>query len=212
MSTNRYFGDVSSNNAHYDASAYRHKGGHLIVGIKATEGTGYVNPRYAQWVEDSHKQGVAVMHYHFAHPESKATGQQEFAHFWNTASHHFAEGDYVVFDEETNLGAWKHDAAHCHEFYVAAKGVHHDPVLYGSLSYLEQLGPEAVPPEDRIWVAAYGPEPKSLPKGMKIWAWQRTDGRSGPEPHSCAGIGVCDVSILNEATYTMLKGRAGARG
>jgi lysozyme len=205
-----YFADVSSNNATFDAPTYRHKGGHQLVAIKATEATGYVNPRYVEWVQAAHKARVTVAHYHFARPE-RGDGTAEFQHFWEIAGHHFQNGDYVVLDLETNAGDPRANVAFAHAFYAACTARRHQAVLYSSSSYLWSCGPALAPPGGRVWVAAYGPRPGALPKGMRQWAWQFTDGAVGPTPHQCQGIGRCDVSALNRRTAAALALRARLR-
>lgn len=208
MST-AYFADVSSNNPAFDAHAYK-AAGHTIVAIKATEATGYTNPRYAEWVRAARRTRLTVAHYHFARPE-RHDGAAEFAHFWEVAGPVFKRGDYVVLDLETNAGDPRANVAFAHAFYAACKAKGHNAVLYGSSSYIWSCGPALAPPGGRVWVAAYGPRPGALPAGMRQWAWQFTDGQIGPAPHACAGVGHCDVSTVNRRTQLALRARMGWR-
>jgi lysozyme len=205
MASNRYFADISSNNSFFDAEDYR-KSGHLLVAIKATQGTGYVNPKYAQWVQSAHKAGLTVLHYHFAEKQNPVG---EANHFLNTIKPHFGKKDSLVLDLEVTV-----DPANGYEItnpvnyrkwfdtQLFRRG--HRSILYSYASYLRQFGPGLRPISKKIWVADYETHPQGGWWGNS-WAWQFTDGEHGPKPHSCAGIGQCDVSLVNPATYLRLR-------
>lgn len=204
MASNRYFADISSNNSFFDAADYR-RGGHLLIAIKATQGTGYVNPDYARWVEEAHKAGLVVLHYHFAATQD---ARAEAKHFLQTIGPHFKKGkDQTVLDLEvtTQPGYSITDPVNYRKWFDAELFRYgHRPVLYSYASYLREHGSGLRPASKKIWVADYETHPKGGWWGNS-WAWQFTDGVNGPRPHSCMGIGQCDVSEINTASYLRLR-------
>jgi lysozyme len=197
MAKNRYFADISSNNAWFSAKDYK-AGGHLLVAIKATQGHNYVNPDYAKWVEMAHSCGLVVLHYHFAETDD-AVGEAN--HFLATVQGHFGKRDSLVLDLETP----KANAVAYRQGFDAELFRHgHKSILYSYAAYLREHGSGLRPASGKIWVADYETHPQGGWWG-KSWAWQRTDGTNGPNPHSCMGIGKCDVSEVNPATFIRLR-------
>ena len=213
MSDNQ-FADVSSNNAGFHAGAYR-SAGHRAVMIKATQGTGFVNPDYTQWVTDAHNHGLAVFHYHFA---DLSNPQREMDHFWQTVKPHFKRppevphvpGDALVIDLEVGAphegAGWLREA----EPHLSHISDFEEIVCYTFLSYFE-IG-ELRMNSRRFHIAAWGEHlPYSwhsgaLPGNQNLFAWQYTDGVHGGEPHRYAGMpGVCDGSVLNPVVVDALK-------
>jgi hypothetical protein len=140
--------DVSSNNAHpidYKAVV---AGGVIGVIVKATEGTGYTNPFYAQDVAGFQAAGVPVLAYHFA---SFGDVAAEAAHFKSVA------GPLAkVLDSETNT-----DAGWQNRFLdLIGPGT---VMNYGSKSSLPRTS-------SLLWVAIYGGNP-----GPGYNCWQFTD-------------------------------------
>lgn len=203
----RYFADLSNNNTQAIDWPVYHKAGHVLVGLKASEGEHFVDQTHALRSEGAHKAGVWVLHYHFAHVGSSASQQAQF--FWSQIKGHLAQHDYACIDvEQGGLdGKSAPDAATwTRSFDVEFKRVSgHSLVLYSDESFLSELtaagGGVA---GDRAWIAAYGPQKPSVAK-VSTWGWQFTDGDNGPEPHQCAGVGKSDVSELNLESYLHLR-------
>lgn len=63
--------------------------------VKATEGTGYVNPKHTAQVADARSHGLVVAHYHFARPGSMTDQVNYFL-----AHAGAAPGDFLAFDWE----------------------------------------------------------------------------------------------------------------
>lgn len=204
--TDNLFADISSNNASFDAAQYK-AAGHLAIGIKATEDRDFVNPKYGAWVADAHRHNLGVFHYHFARPENgQPDGQAE--HFWNTVRDHFRRpGDFVVVDVETSSPAnGKQFTIEYDKHLRKISGTH--PILYTFLSYFQEGG--LTISSGDAWIAAWGRVQPGrnwdVPGPEDLWAWQYTDGHSGPTPHSFAGIpGTCDGSRLNPETTAHLR-------
>jgi lysozyme len=203
MSNN--FADLSSNNAHFNVGAYA-SSGPVAVMLKATEDSNYHNPFYSEehgghgnWVRDCHRHNLAVFHYHFARPEhGNPRGQMDW--FWEVVKPHFRRpGDYLVIDLET--GDPREGAAWVREADAHLRSISDShPWCYTYLSYF--MSGEVTIASKNIHMAAYGSRRPGnfrwrLPFGQNLVAWQFTDGVAGPLPHSMAGIGECDVNVLN---------------
>lgn len=196
LSADNFYGDISSNNGSFNAAQYK-SAGHRVIAIKATEGTGYVNPDYSGWVHTAHEHGLSVLHYHFARPENGDPNGQ-VKHFWNVVREHFVRpGDYVFFDVETGpvseAHAWLKEA----DSHMSAIG-HVHPWVYCPLSYYESGGLEVA--SRNFVIAAWGTHKPTLRKGDNIAGWQYGDGRYGPNgyPRSFAGIpGTADSNLLS---------------
>lgn len=200
---NRFFADISNNNTQtVDWNAYRNKGGHVLVGLKASEGESFIDKTHASRSAHAHQAGVWVAHYHFGHPDLNPVEQAQF--FWAQVKPHFAGKDFACIDIEVTgglsygaVGQWvrRFDA----EFRRVSG---HTLVGYSGEDFLAHMGPCGI---KRWWVAKYGPPPVHAPAGASVWAWQMNDGEVGPGPKACAGIGGCDVSELNRLTYWRLR-------
>lgn len=199
LSNLNYFSDISANNPSFNAAQYA-SAGYGAIAIKATEGDGYTNPHYADWVASAHAHRLPVFHYHFSRPENgDPYGQVE--HFWDTVRPHFHRpGDYVVFDVETdtpaNAARWLNEAdSKMHSL----SGTH--PICYCPLSFYEE-GNLAVESHD-FWIAAWGNvRPGSrwgLGRKNRLFAWQYNGGVGlGEGPHQFAGVpGNPDGSQMN---------------
>ncbi len=201
----RYFADISNNNSQtVNWNQYR-KAGHVLVGLKATEGNTFVDKTHPTRSENAHSAGVHVMHYHFAHPGKDANQQAQF--FWAQIKGHFAKRDFAALDIEVSDGLSDVQVARWVEQFDAAfrhiSG--HTLIGYSGESFLQGLKRAGMKlAGERWWTAAYGPNEPHV-AGTTTWAWQRTDGTIGPPPHTCAGIGNCDISSLNWATYLRLR-------
>ena len=132
--------DLSSNNTHPIDYAAAKAGGVTGAFVKATEGTGYTNPFYAQDVAGFAGVGVPVLAYHFA---SFGDPVAE-AHYFQSVAGARAR----VLDNGTNTNAaWQQ------EFLDALNLNPSEEVDYGSGSTLPR-GVRAL-----LWPAAYGRDP-----------------------------------------------------
>jgi GH25 family lysozyme M1 (1,4-beta-N-acetylmuramidase) len=185
--------DVSSNNGAVDLHAYA-KAGHAAIAIKASEGTGYVNPEHRAQCATAHHYGLTVVHYHFARP-GRGDISAELALFHRTWLEGWRKGDYLALDLEVNEA---NSAWYARAFLGALKHFGHPAILYTYRSFrTEHLAGVKV---ERLWLADYV-APLS---NAGSWAKQYTDGVNGPEPHRYAGIGQCDGSVLNRTTAAVL--------
>lgn len=198
MRSFRLFADISSNNAGFDAGSYR-RAGHRLVAIKATESTDYINPKHASWARQAHYHGVRVMHYHFCRPSPTGAATGEAAAFWRTVQPSFWRGDLLAYDLEISEGvSWAGLRAYLsHELLSLTRISGHHARLYSDEAFIRSLHPIDIIPGGLCWVAKWSPGDPSLPRGLRVWAKQYTDGTEGPKPHAFAGVGRCDGSALN---------------
>jgi hypothetical protein len=91
--------------ASYQSSTFSTSGLAFVM-VKATEGTGYVNPRHAAQVAHARAEGVAVGHYHFARPGSVS---DQVAYFRKHAG--IKAGDILAMDwEDTGVSCAEKDS------------------------------------------------------------------------------------------------------
>jgi hypothetical protein len=204
------FTDISDNNAGFDARAYA-SAGHLLVMIKATQGTGYLNPDWAAWTQSAHAHRLAVAHYHFCDPAADAP-ISEARRFWETVRPEFdARTDRLVIDLETgDENLWPQYLAYldgelCRYSTISA-------VLYTMASCLT---PALKVRSERFHVASWGNRQPSgghrtLPAGT-LWAWQYYGGTVDPSggPTEFAGVGQADGNVLNPETVRELRAALG---
>jgi len=198
MRSFRYFADVSSNNGVISVQHYS-EAGHALLAIKATEGTGYVNPGHLKWCEDAHAQGLTVAHYHFCRPGERNI-QAELDNFRHAYLSGWRAGDYVVLDlevDELTSGPLTVESYAKSFLGKVIDQTGHPPVLYTYQAFREEHLKNLHVPGGRIWLAKYSAGEPTINHPNSLWAWQYTDGEAGPPPHYYSGIGKSDGSILN---------------
>ena len=190
------FADLSSNNGSFDARAYR-AAGHVFIAIKASEGTGYFDPKHRGYCLAAGLHHIGVAHYHFARPDLGTSPDSEAAHFLEAALPLAGPRDYLVLDMER--GTLARDPGWAREFdkHIRAHS-RFNTILYGSRSWLEVAPAQqwlAGEPY-RFWDADWSSGRDFAPAGGVCVMRQSSDGAFGPEPHAIAGIGTCDVNHL----------------
>jgi lysozyme len=198
MRSFQLFADISSNNAGFDAGAYR-RAGHRLVSIKSTEGADYINPQHAEWSRRAHDSGVRVMHYHYCRPPERGGDTNESAFFWRVVKPTWRKGDLLAFDlEQTGGKSWEELRLYFARLVTSLTNISgHHARLYGDESFIRSLHPVGLVPGGLCWEAKWSQESAKLPRGLRLWAKQYTDGVTGPRPHAFAGVGLCDGSLLN---------------
>lgn len=132
--------DVSS----YQPVAFDTKG-LAFAFVKATEGTGYLNPHYAGQVAHARAAGLVVGHYHFG----KNGGAAEADYFLSKLSLH--AGDILAFDwEDSGVSQSERDAFVAR---VKAKASGHKVVLYCNTDYWKNRDSNNGGPMDGLWIA-----------------------------------------------------------
>lgn len=193
-----FVADLSNNNGAgaYDPVAYR-QAGHVIIALKASEGTGFADPDHRRWALASGLHGIAVMHYHFGRPDL-SPGQDEADWFLDATNGLLGPHDYVVYDgERARSGAFGLDPAHCRAFdeRIQQRTRYHT-ILYASASQLGGAGDALIGPNKRDWDANYSSGSDTAAPGHTCVLRQFTDGVLGPDPHSLPGVGQADINIM----------------
>lgn len=185
----RNFADLSSNNGPNALNAHEYAStGHVLLAVKLSQGTHYIDPYWATQVHEAHLAHVSCLSYHFAEP-GDAREQAEFFLQHLKASGEFHSYDAIALDLEREQGisdpaAFK-DAFDAQCISDGQKNL----IVYTELSYHEEYG--LAPRNGRLWIADYG-------AGFleQYWADQYSDhanvhGINGP----------CDVSRLSLSAY-----------
>jgi GH25 family lysozyme M1 (1,4-beta-N-acetylmuramidase) len=151
--------DVSS----YQPVAFPTKGLSFAF-VKATEGTVYVNPRYAGQVAHARAAGLVVGHYHFA----KVGGAAEADYFLSKAK--LSAGDILAFDWETaGVSQAQRDAFMAR---VKAKAPGHKVVLYCNTDYWRNRDTDNGGPMDGLWIADPN-HPAGKPNISHAWVFHQ---------------------------------------
>ena len=198
MKPSRLMADVSSNNGAISIPSYS-RAGHVLIAIKATEGTHYTNPFHIGQSDRAHDYGLTVLHYHFCDQLKNIPG--EIDHFREQYNKAWRPGDYCCFDIE--VPGWDQNSANTLLRDFAHKTAH-EPIVYSDYSYFQSNLNGIVFPGNRVWIAAYQLNQPKLSKIYNVVAWQYTDGKSGPGPKFYSGVGKCDGSIISIGMATRL--------
>jgi lysozyme len=170
-----------------------------VVGVihKATAGTNYKDPMYANNRQRALAAGLLWGAYHWGTGDASGTDQAQY--FID-----YAQPDgktLLALDYEPNV-AGPHrlgpdmtpDLAT--EFVNAVQGSQgRMPVLYTGMAMLGHI-PDL--PDCPLWWARYAPAPAGIPNTWPTWTlWQYTDGAHGNQPHTVDGVGPCDRDQFN---------------
>ena len=189
--------DISHHQATVDFTRVRAAG---IVGVihKATEGSRFVDKKYAERRQQALDAGLFWGAYHFG---VGGSGRDQADHFLETANP--TGGTLVVLDFEANRVGATMTLDQAREFVTHLDAhINRFPGLYSGSLIKEQLGTAPVDPvlsQCFLWIAQYsGQKPIDIPATFRRWTlWQYTDGVHGNTPHTVDGIGLCDRDIFN---------------
>ena len=164
-----------------------------VVGVihKATQGTGYVDPTYAQRKPLAVQAGLLWGAYHFG------TGDDvdaQVSNFLNTTQ---PDGSFVlVLDFEDN-GSNSMSLDQAKQFLAAVEQQSgQQPVLYTGGYFNQCTGNQAdasLAPY-RVWWAQYASAPAVNPTWPNYWLWQYSDGSAGPDERVVNGASPCDCN------------------
>jgi lysozyme len=174
------------NKVSVDFSAIKSAGVAAVV-LKATQGTGFVDPAFAPRLAQARAAGLLVGAYHFLDATSPV---EQMAHFLSVVG--TTDGVLLVVDFE----AYESSQATVMQAASAAMSVKSAtgrlPVVYTGRYML--TAPNSMLSQCPLWLAEYGSRPV-CPPGWSQWKlWQHTDGQVGSAPVPVPGIGPCDRS------------------
>ena len=176
-----------------------------LAGIiaKASQGSAYRDPRYAQTRALAADAGLLWGAYHFC---TAARAKDQLSNF--IAAAHPDEATMVCLDFERN----EQDPGSSIGLETAlefldrlAQRIGRQPRLYTGPYMYDLFGdtPQPALSPYQVWWAGYASAAELHPTWREYWLWQYTDGHSGPKPHQFAGIGYCDLNRF-EGTYADL--------
>jgi GH25 family lysozyme M1 (1,4-beta-N-acetylmuramidase) len=153
--------------------------------VKATEGTYYTNPYFAQQYNGSYNAGMIRASYHFARPDT-TTGAVQADYFVNHGGGWSQDGKTLpgVVDLEYNpygstcygktqagMASWVH--SFMNEYRIRTTRL---PVIYTSTSWWSQCVGTSFVSTPPLWVARYASTIGTLPYPWTIWKfWQYAD-------------------------------------
>ncbi len=183
--------DVSDHDPGIDWNAVA-SGGAQFAYIKATEGTGFVNPDFASQYGGSYQAGLIHGAYHFALPDRSSSAAQ--------ASYYAAHGGGWTADGRTLPGALDIEdnphGAKCYGLSQAAMvawiagfaDTYHAlttrwPIIYTTGGWWAACtaGYGGFAGQDPLWIARYSTTPGTLPGGWSTYTfWQYADSGTFP--------------------------------
>lgn len=189
--------DISHHQAAVDFARVRAAG---IVGVihKATEGTSFVDQKYAERRQQAEDAGLLWGAYHFG---VGASGRDQADRFLETVDP--GDSTLVVLDFEANRVGPTMTIDQAREFVTHLNGhIGRFPGLYSGSLIKEQLGDAPRDPllsQCFLWIAQYsGQKPIDIPATFPRWTlWQYTDGVHGSTPRTVDGVGLCDRDKFN---------------
>ena len=184
--------DVSSYQGNVDwQSAYNN--GARFAYVKATEGTSYTNPYFAQQYNGSYNVGMIRGAYHFAHPDS-SSGSYQADYFINNGGGWSGDGVTLppALDIEYNpsgatcyglsqasMVSWI--ASFSNEVYARTSKY---PMIYTTFDWWNTCtgNSSAFASTNPFWIAIYGSSPPTaIPAGTYTWTmWQNASSGSYP--------------------------------
>ena len=173
----------------YQSTSYDTKGLSFVM-VKATEGTGYINPHYAGQLATARKAGLVVGHYHFQH-HGNATA--EAAYFLRHAD--LKPGEFVVLDWEqhgdttADKDVWLREVKLVHP--------HTKVILYTYTSMWKGVDTDSFV-QDGLWISDPN-SPKGKPAVKHSWLF-----------HQYSSSGGIDHNVGNFDSLSALKTWTGA--
>jgi lysozyme len=199
------FADISHHNANVDLAKYKAAGHDRIV-IKATEGTGFIDPMFrTRWMEAG-KLGLKRVAYHFA--RAKFNGANEFDFFYRIVQEAggFGPKDSACLDVE-DPDTPDRAAAEMKEFVnrAVAKGITRGLIYtYNYYGVHHAIAPSQLPVGWRhMWMADYTPGQADSDIELGAgWTRDQVVARQYTDRAIVAGIGSTDYSRLEHEWLT----------
>jgi GH25 family lysozyme M1 (1,4-beta-N-acetylmuramidase) len=157
--------DSAKNNLLSGADISKHNGeivtnGDFVI-VKATEGVGYVDPRFEENVQNALNNSQLTGVYHYARPDTGNTPSVEAEHFVETIKPYLGKVMLVLdWEEEEAIDNTLWVSSWMWEVYQKT-GVR--PVLYTSASVAADYNWAGISSEFDLWVACYTQDSAELP-------------------------------------------------
>ncbi|GGP80820.1 lysozyme [Saccharothrix coeruleofusca] len=173
--------DVSGHQGNVDWAAQWHAGKRFAY-VKATEGTGYTNPYFAQQYNGSYNIGMIRGAYHFALPD-RSGGAAQANYFVDNGGGWSGDGKTLpgALDVEYNpygSTCYGLSASAMTGWILAFSDTYHArtgrwPVIYTSTTWWNQCVNGDFSSTNPLWVARYASTVGTLPRGWSVYTiWQ----------------------------------------
>ena len=146
-----------------------------FVVVKATEGTGYVNPDYAAQLAGARGQNKIVGHYHYFDPTADPVTQADYF----LAHADWRKGELLCLDYETEAAGVDHNALALAWLrrVEAAKGF--APVFYTYPNFIRQNLSDPRLAHYPLWLASYDGEVQAIAPWSHVAIWQDAGDKVG---------------------------------
>lgn len=171
--------------------------------FKASQGAGYSDPTYSKTRGLAQQAGLLWGAYHFG---TRAAAKTQVQNFLASAAPDESTMICLDFEEnESDVGASITLPIALEFMDRLAQKLGRQAKLYTGSYMYDIFGPDAQVElaQFDVWWARYADVTDLHPTWENYWAWQFTDGHSGPKPHKFEGIGFCDLSRF-EGTMDLL--------
>ncbi|MEI9991846.1 MAG: glycoside hydrolase family 25 protein [Rhizomicrobium sp.] len=172
-------------------------GGVLGIVHKATQGSGYVDAKYAARAVQAKKAGLLWGAYHFG---TSADVDAQVAKFLSVVKPDASTLVALDFEQNEASPAQTMSLPQAKQFLKAIEAkLGRKAVLYGGSYLKSKLGTTVDPylAQHRLWWAQYGNAALIPPTWKSYWLWQYTDGHNGPTPHAAPGLGSPDIDTFD---------------
>ena len=183
--------DLSHHNATVDFARVRAAG---VIGVvhKATQGTGFVDDKYAERRKPAEDAGLLWGAYHFGTGDDV---DRQVSHFLDTVNPVGSAVLVLDFEKNTTPPFNSMSLDQAKKFLTAVENqTGQKPVLYTGSFLTDTCGSAAIPDlaSYRVWWARYASTPHLHATWPNFWLWQYSDGVNGPDVKSVDGVGSCD--------------------
>ena len=121
--------------------------------MKATGGTGYVDPCCDDWVSECKRKGILWGYYHFAGDGYTPNPEAEAVFFWQHTKGYNKQGMPILDIEDERISNWGDYAQRFVDKYHACSGVY--PLIYASASTLSRFNGYPLVDNCDLWIAGY---------------------------------------------------------
>jgi lysozyme len=188
--------DLSHHNVNVDFNRVRAAG---VAGVihKATQGTGFVDDKYAVRKLSAIQAGLLWGAYHFG------TGDDvnaQVSHFLDTVQPDRSFVLVLDFERNTTKGQTSMSLEQAKQFLdIAEQRTGQQPVLYTGSFLTDSGGSAAIPDlaQYRVWWARYSNQPHLHATWPNFWLWQYSDGKNGPQNKNVDGAAPCDCNTFS---------------